>query len=209
MAAEEEADQSTALDLVEQLYFAPEDNEPCVYQTWRDYLSRHEQGLTWLEQAVAKVSQVSPKQLQVGSLLTYFLHYICKKFTNDADTPLMMVISKGFHSIAMLLIEYGINIESKNSLARNALMTAAIYNNVSFTCLLLSFGADPNQQDSFSETALSLAVKQGNPALVGLLLMAGANIYYKQDAAVDMLSFTVIFELKEMHELLLQAIDGG
>ncbi|MEP5763116.1 MAG: ankyrin repeat domain-containing protein [Halieaceae bacterium] len=85
-------------------------------------------------------------------------------------SALLYAAKRSFNETAALLIEKGadINVQSKKK-GVNALMLAAVWDNVELVQMLLKQGADTQLTDIFGRTAKVLAEKKGNKAVVDLL----------------------------------------
>ncbi|MDO9423638.1 MAG: ankyrin repeat domain-containing protein [Methylobacter sp.] len=77
---------------------------------------------------------------------------------------------------AEALLAQGIDVNSKTSGGRTALMAASFNGNVRIVKLLLAYGADINLADNLGVTALMDALVFGNEDIVNLLIAAGADV---------------------------------
>lgn len=92
---------------------------------------------------------------------------------------LLMIIAESrlFINLMPLLIEYGINVNCKDNIKRNALMLAIINNNSDIAeFIILNTGIDINASDKLDRTALMYAACNGNIKILKLLIKKWAKI---------------------------------
>ncbi|GLD95543.1 hypothetical protein PINS_up004220 [Pythium insidiosum] len=104
-------------------------------------------------------------------LLTDVLNFACGDSKHHA-TPLMLCASV---ASAVVLIDHGATLSSKNSSGMTALHYAASTGNAGIVSLLISRGADVNETDSRGATALHWAVFEGFQYTAMLLVGHGAD----------------------------------
>lgn len=103
---------------------------------------------------------------------------------------LLMIIAESrlFTNLMPLLIEYGINVNCKDNINRNALMLAIINNNSDIAeFLILNTNIDINASDGLGRTALMYAACNGNIKILKLLIKKWAkinNVDYKNKSAL-------------------------
>ncbi|KAI2472424.1 ankyrin repeat-containing domain protein [Annulohypoxylon bovei var. microspora] len=92
--------------------------------------------------------------------------------TNDiyGKTPLIFAVEFGHYESVRLLINYGSNIEARDSSGLTPLGLALSYGYIAKTQILLLNGADIEAKDYYGRTPLLLAEKRGSPAITALLL---------------------------------------
>lgn len=78
--------------------------------------------------------------------------------------------------IVQLLIEYGANLESKDTWGRTALIDSAMKANLELVKLLLDAGANKNAQDYDGVTALSAAMSKEYSEIIDALQNAGSKV---------------------------------
>ncbi len=92
---------------------------------------------------------------------------------------LLMIIAelRLFTNLMPLLIEYGINVNYKDNIKRNALMLAIINNNSDIAeFIILNTDIDINASDELDRTALMYAAYNGNIKILKLLIKKWAKI---------------------------------
>ncbi len=85
-------------------------------------------------------------------------------------------------SIARLLVQRGVRIDSYDRFRHTPLMAAARGGNFELVCLLIEAGADATRKDIDGQTPLDWAAAGGHEGAAGALLAAGAEITETVDA---------------------------
>lgn len=93
--------------------------------------------------------------------------------------PFTQAMHNGRVSCVKTLMEYGGNVNVKDSNGRTPLILATLDDNHSLTRLFIDAGADLDVKDNRGNTALHYAVKRGNVDAVELLVKGGANLEAK------------------------------
>jgi hypothetical protein len=93
-------------------------------------------------------------------------------------TPFLLSVANGDKRLAKLFIEYGADINVKNTLGRSALHFAIKYNFSDFVELLIKHGVDVNTSEVYGYTKPPIieAAIEGNINIVEQLIKAGANV---------------------------------
>jgi ankyrin repeat protein len=78
--------------------------------------------------------------------------------------------------VARSLIEFGADVEARDSSQRTPLMFACKNGNKDMVELLLGYKADIKATNSLGDTCVAFAQKSGNPEIMGLLVRSGASI---------------------------------
>jgi ankyrin repeat protein len=95
----------------------------------------------------------------------------------DEYMPLLILVTKNKNlTILRILINNGIDIDSKDKYGLTALHYASLINNLDIMNELLLFGASVDIKDSGGNTALIFASKNGYENIIKLLLNYGANV---------------------------------
>lgn len=105
--------------------------------------------------------------------------------------PIIDAVSRANINIKIVekLIEYGVNVNVKNSKDTTALMMASSNNRLDIVKLLINNGADVNIINDENNTALSIAMLKNNQEIVQLLLQNGANNGIKRSFAYFLNTF--------------------
>ena len=90
-------------------------------------------------------------------------------------TPLHAAVDKGHLSTAMLLLQRGADLGSRDFVNRTPLHIASYRGHAEIVSLLIYYGANPNAETNNRETPLFLASKYGRQNAARLLLEHGAN----------------------------------
>jgi ankyrin repeat protein len=90
--------------------------------------------------------------------------------------PLMAAVGGGHAEAVQLLIDYGADLEVRDSLGKTCLFYAVEFGYRKVLQVLLDSGADVNVSDKWRQTLLSYAVLHNSIEFVKLLLAAGANV---------------------------------
>lgn len=111
-------------------------------------------------------------------LLDYFSHpeNFENALLNEEPSPLIMAVDLDYPRLLTLLLELGMNINTKNSDGISPLLWAVFKNNSDLTKILLSYGADPNNSDSKGWTPLMIASRNNNIKIAKQLIESGAEI---------------------------------
>lgn len=93
-------------------------------------------------------------------------------------TPFLLSVANGDKRLAELFIEYGADINVKNTLGRSALHFAIKYNFSDFVELLIKRGVDVNISEDcgYAKPPIIEAAIEGNINIVEQLIKAGANV---------------------------------
>jgi len=93
-------------------------------------------------------------------------------------TPFLLSVANGDMKLAKLFIEYGADINVKNTMERSALHFAIKYNFSDFVKLLIKHNVNVNISETcgYAKNPIIEAVIEGNLNIVELLIEAGANI---------------------------------
>ncbi|WEW56343.1 hypothetical protein PRK78_001786 [Emydomyces testavorans] len=91
------------------------------------------------------------------------------------EMALFLAIEQGRQDMVDILLDIGVNINSKDTAGRTALFRASRRLHEETVKLLLSKGADVDTQDDEGRTAWSANVRSRNKRILGLLLAAGAD----------------------------------
>jgi len=96
----------------------------------------------------------------------------------NANNGMALVVAsqKGYTKIAKLLIDSGVNVNTKNS----ALKVASLWGNTEIVKLLIDNGVDVNSKTNYGE-ALRFAAQNGHTDIVKMLLVAGADVNVKSE----------------------------
>lgn len=100
---------------------------------------------------------------------------MCSENTIKNMLSLHYHCSKGFTSIANLLIKSGHNVDTKNKKGDTPLHKAISFDNIPAITLLLKNKADTNIQNNDGDTPLHKAIASNNISAIGLLLKNKAN----------------------------------
>lgn len=126
-------------------------------------------------------------------------------------TALHIACSRGFYSIAQLLIESGANVSAVSPVGYTPLMAAANNQRLPAIRLLLEKGADINLSDSRERTALHWAMGQrslkpdNQKACIHLLIKAGADVNSRDEDGITPLMEAAWFGIGEGVQVLLNA----
>lgn len=82
----------------------------------------------------------------------------------------MVTCRKGFQSLAIKLIEKGVDLEALNNEGQTPLMVACLNNDIKLASLLLQSGANPIAKNILGETALNIAQNNHNDNLEQLIM---------------------------------------
>lgn len=94
----------------------------------------------------------------------------------NASNSLLIAVDRNYPRLIKLLLELGVDVNTKNAQGISPLLWAVTKNNLSLVKTLLSYGADPNTQDNQGWTPLILASQNNNLSIVKILVSKGANI---------------------------------
>jgi len=89
---------------------------------------------------------------------------------HHGNTALHIAALQGYMNIVEILLDIGIDINSKNNNGNTALHVAAIHGNMNIVEILLDRGADINSKDNDGQTALHEAAANGYTNIVEILL---------------------------------------
>ena len=90
-------------------------------------------------------------------------------------TPLYAALEMGHLCVAMLLVERGADMESRDYLSRAPLHIASYHGYTEVVTLLIDHGADLNAEEFYGETPLHRALEKDHDEIVRLLLDHGAD----------------------------------
>jgi len=96
------------------------------------------------------------------------------------STALHAATRKGYYKIVQILLDRGIDINSKNNSGYTALHEASFVGNVNIVKILLDKGIDTNCKDYNGWTALHLAARYDHMNIVEILLDGGTDINSKE-----------------------------
>ncbi|KAF2686927.1 hypothetical protein K458DRAFT_429847 [Lentithecium fluviatile CBS 122367] len=99
--------------------------------------------------------------------------YDGKSYEAPLPSPLQLAISKGFHDVAQLLIDFGCDVNEWNDSgteSHSPLQAAAALGNIDMIKMLLSAGAEIDMDRSWTRNAVSLAIEKGQLSAVVALL---------------------------------------
>ena len=91
-------------------------------------------------------------------------------------TPLHAALDKGHPSVAVLLLERGAVIESRDSRGWTPLLKASYHGYINVASSLIDLDADLNAEGDSRETPLHVAYQEGHDEIVGLLLDHSADV---------------------------------
>lgn len=113
----------------------------------------------------------------LGSLTT-FSSFAAEEVPDEKTNELKFFTAakQGRLSQVKAMLSAGMNVNSKNTAGRTALMGAAYYGNKSIVKELVAEGVDVNLADEQGTTALMLAVANKRIEIVDVLLIAGADV---------------------------------
>ena len=94
-------------------------------------------------------------------------------------TPLHAALEKGHPNVAMLLVERGAVMGSRDSLGQISLHIASYRGYTEVASLLIDNGADPNAKEKTRKTPLHHASEKGHDEIVRLLLDHGADANHR------------------------------
>lgn len=94
----------------------------------------------------------------------------------EEPSPLIMAVDLDYPRLLTLLLELGMNINTKNSDGISPLLWSVFKNNSDLTKILLNYGADPNNCDTKGWTPLMIASRNNNMKITKMLLDSGAKI---------------------------------
>jgi ankyrin repeat protein len=97
-------------------------------------------------------------------------------YRSHAQMRFMKAAAEGDLDTVMLMLESGVDIDSKDVRQQTALMHAIFKRQPEVVLNLLENGADPNIQDIFGQTALIYAAAENRIAEIDLLLEHGADV---------------------------------
>ncbi|KAJ5745670.1 ankyrin repeat protein [Penicillium odoratum] len=97
----------------------------------------------------------------------------------DGQTPLLWAAWDGHEAVVELLVEKGVDLESKDNCDRTPLAWAAEWGREAVVRLLLEKGTDFESKDNVGQTPLAVAAEWGKEAVVRLLLERGADLEFK------------------------------
>lgn len=103
------------------------------------------------------------------------------KIMQNGWTPFLLSVANGDMRLAKKFIEYGADINTKNTLGRSALHFAIRYDFLDFVKLLIDNNVNVNQNEDFGNANHPIieATIKGNINIVEILIEAGANIDVK------------------------------
>jgi ankyrin repeat protein len=119
-------------------------------------------------------------------------------------TELLLAAERGDEKMVRLLLERGVDIDTKDSKGRTALILAAARGDEEIVGLLVDKAANPNVQDEYNWSALQHAVWRGHSAVVGLLLKERADLNVQDEHIWASLYLGAERGDKEAVQLLLQ-----
>jgi len=114
------------------------------------------------------------KEAMVKFLLS--LNVKTKVMNNQELTPLILATLNNHCKSMELLIESGVDIETKGKLGGTALMHASDNENLESAKLLIKYGAKLETRDDLSFTPLIQAAFRNNGSMIRVLIAAGADV---------------------------------
>lgn len=122
----------------------------------------------------------------------------------DEMTPLRLAAIYGHKNVAILLLDHGANIETRDEiLGQTPLHLAASNGNMDVVALLLNRGAGVNVPDRINATPLDWAALQGRKNVVALLIARGALVNTRDLNGATPLHYAAVTGQKEIATLLL------
>ena len=159
----------------------------------------------WIDNGVSSLSTMLPEKPEAVPLYhaasfgfrDLAAHLIAKhpEHINAGDkdgfAPIHAAAIEGHVGISALLLEHGVDVDSRNVYNQTPLSWAAVCGEIDVGQYLLDCGADINARNNFQATPLYLAARGGHVEFVRMLLERGTRIDVRDDEGRAPLHITV------------------
>eukprot|EP00347_Sterkiella_histriomuscorum_P017492 403349151 len=181
-------------------------NEMKANQPPTNYLDNPENFKKYYEKIVKCVAENRPDEL-----VKYIkLFKECKKleslrepYQKDTDWTLLHFTAKNNHpETAKLLIEAGLNVNSKDAFHRTPLIEASVHGSVEVARLLIQSGANVNLFNKYQNTALHVAAQNNQIEICNLLIQYKADVMKKNYESQTCLDIAIARGFPELTDIL-------
>lgn len=180
---------------VTEIYNKELNDEKIYFEKNLNLISKEQQYLVeaLLEKNLIKVEKILKKGISCNLIIDQ----------NTEITPLLFAIQINNLKLIKLLIQYGVDLNTKNSKGDTALIFAIQNKKEKIVKLLLESGADPNIKNNYDTTALIYSVENNCVSIAKLLLQYGIeNIDLKDRTGNTALTLAIKNKFVNIVELL-------
>ena len=131
-----------------------------------------------LDILIESKTHITSLELRLQMIKFFLENKIATEYKDKRDnlSPFHRAVKEGQFEVARLLIDHGVNMESRNEFDNTPIVTAAFEGHLEIVKLLLEQGIDINSKGGKGYSMLHFAVEDFNFEIVEFLLEKGANV---------------------------------